>query len=225
MIEKHKMPSAQHINYNVKQTSRIKWIFKIIITDHVIRAQAGLNLWGSNCFSNDYYLFFFVPNADIFHCLNIPQNSPNLEYKSILAKNFIICCHPEFPPLGSAIIKESAFWLITPIYFVSHDNGEWRNGVRRKPLRWFTSTPPIRESNGSDVRRPSSSDFACSVGADNVCVAPKASDVAEHAKHICSRPHSRLSKCFRRPTGGPVCSCLNMKLSTIIVSALLRTAD
>ena len=27
--------------------------------------------------------------------------------------------------------------------------------------RWFASTPPIRESNGSDVWRPTSSDFAC----------------------------------------------------------------
>uniref|UniRef100_A0A671XDL1 Anoctamin n=1 Tax=Sparus aurata TaxID=8175 RepID=A0A671XDL1_SPAAU len=34
-------------------------------------------------------------------------------------------------------------------------------------------TQPIRGSNGSDVRRPSSSDFACSVGSDNVRAAPK----------------------------------------------------
>ena len=53
-------------------------------------------------------------------CLDIPQNSPNLEYKSHLAKNVIIYCRPEFPPLGGAVIKESAFWLITPIYFVAH---------------------------------------------------------------------------------------------------------
>ena len=72
--------------------------------------------------------------------------------------------------------------------------------------RWFASTPPIRESNGSDVRQPTSSDFACWIGADNVRAAPKASNAAEHTEHICSRP--RLSKRFRHPTVGPVCSCL-----------------
>ena len=48
--------------------------------------------------------------ATIFHCLNIPQNSPNLEYKSHLAKNCINYCRSEFPPLGGAVIKESAFY-------------------------------------------------------------------------------------------------------------------
>ena len=75
----------------------------------------------------------------------------------------------------------------------------------------FASTSPIREPNGSDVRRPSSSDSACSAGADNVRVAPKASDAAEHTKHICSRPHPSLSKCFRRPMVGLVCSCFYNK--------------
>ena len=56
----------------------------------------------------------------IFHCLNIPQNSPNLEYMSHLPKNFIIYCRPRFPPLGGVIIKESAFGLITLIYFIAH---------------------------------------------------------------------------------------------------------
>ena len=108
-----------------------KWLF--------IRARGG-NLQGPCCFSNYsvlgpeqgtckvpivfqiilIYLFFFVPNDRIFHCLNIPQNSPNLEYKSHLAKNFIIHCCPEFPPLGGSTIKGSAFWLVTPIYFVAH---------------------------------------------------------------------------------------------------------
>ena len=37
-----------------------------------------------------------------------------------ISHNFIIYCCPEFPPLGGAIIKESVFWLITPIYFVTH---------------------------------------------------------------------------------------------------------
>ena len=58
---------------------------------------------------------FFVPNDHIFHYLNIPQNSPNLEYTSYLPKNVIIYCRPQFPPLGGAIIKESAFWFITHI--------------------------------------------------------------------------------------------------------------
>ena len=60
-----------------------------------------------------------VPNDRIFHCLNMPQNSPNLEYTSHLLKNVIIYCRPQFPGLG-AIIKKSAFWLLTPIYFVAH---------------------------------------------------------------------------------------------------------
>ena len=67
-----------------------------------------------------FLLFFIYQNYCIFHCLNIPRNSPNFEYKSHLAKNFMIYCHPEFPPLGGAIIKESVFWLISPIYFVTH---------------------------------------------------------------------------------------------------------
>ena len=52
--------------------------------------------------------------------------------------------------------------------------------------RWFTSTPPNRESNGSDIRQPTSSDFACWIGADNVRAAPKASDIAETTEQICS---------------------------------------
>ena len=67
-----------------------------------------------------FIFFFFVLNDHIFHCLNMPQNSPNLEYKSHLPTLFIIYCLPKFPPLGGAVIKESAFWLITPIYFVAH---------------------------------------------------------------------------------------------------------
>ena len=74
--------------------------------------------------------------------------------------------------------------------------------------RWFASTPPIRESNGSDSWQPSSSDFACWIGADDVHVAPKASNAAEHIKQKCSRSRPSLSKRFRRPTVGPVCSCL-----------------
>ena len=68
-----------------------------------------------NCFSNND---FFIQNDHIFHCLNIPQSSPNLEYMSHLPRKFMIYCRPPFPPLGGAIIKESAFWLITHIYFV-----------------------------------------------------------------------------------------------------------
>ena len=65
-------------------------------------------------------LFFIFQTVRIFHCLNIPQNLPDLEYKLHLAKNCIIYCRPKFPPLDGAIIKESAFWLIIPIYCVAH---------------------------------------------------------------------------------------------------------
>ena len=75
--------------------------------------------------------------------------------------------------------------------------------------RWFVSTPPIRESNGSDVRQPTSSDFTCWIGADNVQPALKAFNAAEHTKQICSRSLN-LSNCFRCLTVGPVCSCLNL---------------
>ena len=51
-----------------------------------IQACAGLDLQGPYCFSNEA---FFVPNDRIFQYLNIPQNSPNLEYKSHLPKNVI----------------------------------------------------------------------------------------------------------------------------------------
>ena len=47
-------------------------------------------------------------------------NSPNLEYTSHLLKNVMIYCRPRCPRLGGAIVKESAFWLITHRYFVTH---------------------------------------------------------------------------------------------------------
>ena len=79
-------------------------------------------LFSCDCFWSDSFFFFFGRNDCIFHCLDIPKNWPNLEDKSHLAKIFIIYCRPEFPPLGGAVIKHSAFWLITPIYFVAHSN-------------------------------------------------------------------------------------------------------
>ena len=83
----------------------------------LIRARAGLDLRGPYCFCSDD---FFVPNDHIFHCLNIPQNSPNLEHRSHLPKNIIIYYGHEFSPLGGAIIKSSTFCLITPIYLMAH---------------------------------------------------------------------------------------------------------
>ena len=43
----------------------------------ICRARAGLDLRGPYCFSKDH---FFGPNDHIFHCLNMHQNWPNLEY-------------------------------------------------------------------------------------------------------------------------------------------------
>ena len=61
---------------------------------------------------------FFVPNHHIFHCLNIktlPEHKDTvLEYTLGLPKIFIIHGHRECPPLGVAMIKESAFCLISP---------------------------------------------------------------------------------------------------------------
>ena len=78
-------------------------------------------------------------------------------------------------------------------------------------------TQPIRESNGSDVRCPTSSDFTCWIGADNIRAAPKASNAAEHTKHICSWPYPSLPKRFRRPTVGPMCSCLYIPVLLFVV--------
>ena len=81
-------------------------------------------LQGPYCFSNDH---FVVRNDRIFHCLNIPQNSANLEYTSHLPKNVIIYCRPQLPPLGGAIIKESTFQFITHIYFVARSGEKFHN--------------------------------------------------------------------------------------------------
>lgn len=78
-----------------------------------VRTRAGLDLRGPYCFCSD----FFVLND---HCLNMPQNSPNLEYSSHLPKMFRFYCRCEFLPLGVTIIKESVFWLKTHIYFVAY---------------------------------------------------------------------------------------------------------
>ena len=107
-----------------------------IVIVKIFRAQVG-NLQGPYCFSKDsllgpeqgtykdpivfqIFFFFFRENDCIFHCLDTPQNAPNLEYKSHLAKNVLIYCRSEFPPLGGTVIKESAFWIITLIYFFAH---------------------------------------------------------------------------------------------------------
>ena len=67
------------------------------------------------------FVIFLCPKWSFFHCLNIPKlPKTHQTYKSHLAKNFLIYCHSEFPPLGGAVIKESAFWLITRIYFVAY---------------------------------------------------------------------------------------------------------
>ena len=56
----------------------------------------------------------------------------------------------------------------------------------------LAGTQPVRESNGSEVLQPSSSDFTCWIGWDNVHAAPKASNAAEHTEQICSRPRPSL---------------------------------
>ena len=55
-----------------------------IVFQMIVRAWAG-NLQGSYHFSNDSLLLSLLCNIyHVFHCLNIPQNSPNLKYKSHL---------------------------------------------------------------------------------------------------------------------------------------------
>ena len=62
------------------------------------------------------FIFFFIPNDCVFHCLN------NFIWHTHQSwwKIFIIHCHHEFLPLGGAITKESVFWLLTPIYLITH---------------------------------------------------------------------------------------------------------
>ena len=67
-------------------------------------------------------MHFFVPNDRIFHCLNIPQNSPNVEYTSHL-KNVIIYCLPQFPPLGLAMVKVNLISTHSLNCAESHDIG------------------------------------------------------------------------------------------------------
>ena len=94
-------------------------------------------------------------------------------------------------------------------------NMQW--GITKRTQINLSWTDIITESNGSDVRQPTSSDFACWIEADNVREAPKASNAAEHTEHICSRPRPSLSKRFRCPTVGPVCSCLKCLSPSAIV--------
>ena len=80
---------------------------------------------------------------------------------------------------------------------LTHCQSEWSlNKTTNKSIQW---RPILRQSTFSD--------FACWIGADNICTAPKASNAAKHTKQICSRTRPSLPKHFRRPTVGPVCSC------------------
>ena len=69
-----------------------------------------------------FYFFccFFPLSKTIAFFTAWTYPTTHIQYKSHLAKNFIIYCRPEFTPLGGAVIEESAFWLITPIHFVAH---------------------------------------------------------------------------------------------------------
>ena len=91
--------------------------------------------------------------------------------------------------------------------------------------RWFARTPTIRmviqlaynQSENPMAQTADSqtfSDFACWIGAVNVHPVSKAFNAAEHTKQICSRTRTSLSKCFRHPKSGPVCSCLYYSSST-----------
>ena len=108
----------------------------------LIRAHIGLDLRGPYCFPNDH---FFISNDRIFHCLNIPQNSPNLEYTSHLLKIFKIYFRPRCPPLGGTIIKETAFWLITrpftPTVFSANSQNVANLLLQSPPMRFHQSAP------------------------------------------------------------------------------------
>ena len=66
------------------------------------------------------FIFIFVPNDRIFFTAWPYHKTHQTWNMSHLLKNFRIYCRLQFPPLGSATIKEIAFWLITDIYCVAH---------------------------------------------------------------------------------------------------------
>ena len=87
-------------------------------------------------------------------------------------------------------------------------NMKWRNRVHRKTKRKQYSAPPTDRAD-SLAHRQSETPIG-----DIVHAVPKASNTAEHIEHICSRPRPSLPKRFRRPTVGPVCSCLKSLSNT-----------
>ena len=72
----------------------------------------------------------------------------------------------------------------------------------------IAGTQPIRESNGSDGRQPTFSNFACWIGADNVHAAPESFQHSWTHWTNLFPTYKSLPKRFRHPTVGPVCSCL-----------------
>ena len=106
-----------------------------------------------------------------------------------------------------------------------HENRNWLNGVHRKTKHTQYSAPPThhadslahRKSEWSYrqhttnkriqwLRRPTANLLRLHMlnRSRQICVAPKASNAAEHTEQICSRPCLSLPKRFRRPTVGPV---------------------
>ena len=78
-----------------------------------IRAWAGLDLPGPYCFSNDD--FFLSQMITFFTAWTYPKT-----HQSWNIRHTCHYCHHRLPPLGGATIEESAFWLVTHIYFVAH---------------------------------------------------------------------------------------------------------
>ena len=77
---------------------------------------------------HNYTQFMTSPWAPEGLCKILGCDSPNLEYKSHLAK---IYCHPEFPPLGGVVIKE----VRLPGFFGTSQNVE--NLLFQTPPRQF----------------------------------------------------------------------------------------
>ena len=111
-------------------------------------------------------------------------------------------------------------------------NRIWRNRVHRKTKRTQYSTPPTHRAESLAhlqsewsyswhttnqriwwLGRPTANLLRLQMlnRSRQCCKAPKVSNAAEHTEKIYSRPRLSLPKRFRRPTVGPVCSCLKFQ--------------
>ena len=96
--------------------------------------------------------------ASLIFTFKAPTHHPDIQlpYSTTLRP---LCCLSSDPFSRKVALK-------TPLWCAAYSTVAYMFCPSHTP-HWFTSTLPIRESNGSDIRQPTSSDFACWIGADN----------------------------------------------------------